>query len=79
MGDIADKVRAATLNIKKPLTVAVMGCVVNGIGEGRHADIGIAGGKDGGVLFAKGRPPRKVAGDLAEELIREIRIFAGEA
>jgi (E)-4-hydroxy-3-methylbut-2-enyl-diphosphate synthase len=79
VGDIADKVRAATLNIKKPLTVAVMGCVVNGIGEGRHADIGIAGGKDGGVLFAKGRPPRKVAGDLADELIREIRIFAGEA
>jgi (E)-4-hydroxy-3-methylbut-2-enyl-diphosphate synthase len=47
-----------------PLKVAVMGCVVNGLGEGREADVGIAGGKQGGVLFVKGREPRKVEGDL---------------
>jgi (E)-4-hydroxy-3-methylbut-2-enyl-diphosphate synthase len=52
-----------------------MGCVVNGPGEAREADIGIAGGKDGGALFVKGRPPRKVEGDLAEALLQEIRRF----
>ena len=61
------------MDIKKPLQVAVMGCVVNGPGEAREADIGIAGGKDSGALFIKGQPPRKVVGDLAEILIAEIR------
>jgi len=46
---------------------------VNGLGEGREADVGIAGGKTGGVLFVKGQEPRKVTGDLAEELIAEVR------
>ena len=41
--------------INAPITVAVMGCVVNGIGEGKHADLGIAGTKTGAVLFAKGK------------------------
>ena len=50
-----------------------MGCVVNGLGEGREADVGIAGGKDGGALFVKGQEPRKVKGDLAEILIEEVR------
>lgn len=75
--DIADKVREATLDIRKPIKVAVMGCVVNGPGEAREADIGIAGGKDGGALFVKGQPPRTVRGDLAQILIDEInRRFA---
>ena len=69
---IADRVRRGTRGIKTPLKVAVMGCVVNGPGEAREADIGIAGGKDGGALFVKGRPPRKVTGDLAEALLEEI-------
>ena len=72
VGDIADKVRRACAHIKTPLTVAVMGCVVNGPGEAREADMGIAGGKDGGVLFVKGEAPRTVRGDLAGELINEI-------
>ncbi len=71
--DIADRVRAATLDVKTPLRVAVMGCVVNGPGEAREADIGIAGGKDGGALFVKGEAPVKVTGDLAQILIDEIR------
>ena len=71
--DIARKVRAATLNIRKPLKVAVMGCIVNGPGEAREADIGIAGGHDGGALFVKGEAPRAVKGDLAQILIDEIR------
>jgi (E)-4-hydroxy-3-methylbut-2-enyl-diphosphate synthase len=60
-----------------PLKVAVMGCVVNGLGEGREADVGIAGGKSGGVLFVKGQEPRKVDGDLAEQLIREVKKMVG--
>ena len=72
---IARRVRAETAGIRVPLKVAVMGCVVNGPGEAREADLGIAGGKDGaGVLFVKDQPPRPVkGGDLAAELIAEIR------
>ena len=40
--------------VKKPLTIAIMGCVVNGMGEGKYADLGIAGTKTGGVIFKKG-------------------------
>ena len=72
---IAAKVRAATLDIRRPLRVAVMGCVVNGPGEAREADLGIAGGRDGGALIVKGQPPRAVRGDLAEILISEIRSY----
>ena len=61
-----------------PLKVAVMGCIVNGLGEGREADVGIAGGKDGGALFVKGQEPRKVTGDLAEILIAEVRKMIAE-
>ncbi len=71
--DIANRVREATKDVRKPLRVAVMGCVVNGPGEAREADIGIAGGKDGGALFVRGEPPVKVTGDLANALIDEIR------
>ena len=70
---IARRVRAATADIHTPLKVAVMGCVVNGPGEAREADMGIAGGKEGGALFVRGKAPRAVRGDLAEALIEEIR------
>ena len=73
VAEIADRIRRETRAIKKPLKIAVMGCVVNGPGEAREADIGVAGGKDGGALFVKGQPPRKVEGDLAEALLEEIR------
>lgn len=69
---IADRVRKETRGIRRPLKVAVMGCVVNGPGEAREADIGIAGGKDGGALFKKGEKPKTVRGDLAEILLDEI-------
>ena len=71
---IARRVRAATADIRAPLKVAVMGCVVNGPGEAREADLGVAGGSHGrGVLFVNGEEPRPVEGDLAELLIAEIR------
>lgn len=70
---IANRIRRETAKVKAPLKVAVMGCVVNGPGEAREADIGIAGGGDGGALFIKGQPPRKVEGDLAAVLMEEIQ------
>ncbi len=77
---IARRVRAETADIKTPLKVAVMGCVVNGPGEAREADLGVAGGKDGaGVLFVRGQAPRPIkGGDLAAELIAEIRRMVAE-
>jgi (E)-4-hydroxy-3-methylbut-2-enyl-diphosphate synthase len=64
----------------RPLTVAVMGCVVNGPGEAAMADVGITGGNGVGLIFAKGKMLRKVAeADLVEELMSEIRkISSGE-
>ena len=70
---IARRVEAELSDVTVPLKVAVMGCIVNGLGEGKEADVGIAGGKDGGALFVKGKEPRKVQGDLAEILISEVR------
>ena len=59
--------------IIKDITVAVMGCVVNGPGEAREADIGIAGGDGCGIIFKKGEILRKVPeGDLLTELMNEI-------
>lgn len=75
--NIALRVREATRLIKSPLKVAVMGCVVNGPGEAREADLGIAGGKDGGALFVKGEAPRAVHGDFAQILIDEILRMTG--
>ena len=63
---MAQKVEALLRQINKPITVAVMGCVVNGPGEARHADVGIAGGNGEGVLFKHGQIVRRVP---EEELV----------
>ena len=70
---IARRVQEATRQVKTPLRVAVMGCVVNGPGEAREADLGLAGSKTGGALFVKGGRAREVKGDLYEALMDEIR------
>lgn len=57
---LAEEVEERTRGIRKPLTVAVMGCAVNGPGEAREADIGIAGGKGEGLLYVRGEMVRKV-------------------
>ena len=75
---IARRVEKELSDVTVPLKVAVMGCVVNGLGEGREADVGIAGGKTGGVLFVRGQEPKRVEGDLADQLIREVRKMVGE-
>ncbi len=60
--------------IEAPLKIAIMGCEVNGPGEAKDADIGIACTRDGGILFKKGKPLRKIRGkDLAKVLIEEVK------
>jgi (E)-4-hydroxy-3-methylbut-2-enyl-diphosphate synthase len=64
----------ALKNEKKDLIIAVMGCKVNGLGEARHADIGLAGGKESSVLFKKGQAIKTVENDRAiEELIKLVK------
>ena len=77
-GGIMARVQQELAGVKVPFKVAVMGCVVNGPGEAREADIGICGGGNGaGLLIKKGEAPRKVTGDLAEILVSEIKAMLG--
>ena len=70
---IANEVEKRLQGINKPIKVAVMGCVVNGPGEAREADIGIAGGKGEGLIFKKGEIVRKVReSEIVDELMKEI-------
>ncbi len=70
---LASEVEDALRFCKKPIKVAVMGCIVNGPGEAREADIGVAGGDGCGLIFKNGEVLRKVSEDkIVEELIREI-------
>ncbi|MBQ9942052.1 MAG: flavodoxin-dependent (E)-4-hydroxy-3-methylbut-2-enyl-diphosphate synthase [Christensenellaceae bacterium] len=76
---MAEKVSDLVKDMDKPLKIAVMGCAVNGPGEARDADIGIAGGDGEGLLFVKGKPVKKVSEEvlfdafkaLLEEVARE--------
>jgi (E)-4-hydroxy-3-methylbut-2-enyl-diphosphate synthase len=59
-----------------PIEVSILGCAVNGIGEARHADFGITGAKDAGMIFSRGEPLKKVPTDrLVDELFAEIDRF----
>ncbi len=70
---LANQVENAVKNIKKPVKIAVMGCVVNGPGEAKEADIGVAGGDGCGVIFKKGEILRKVNEDeIVKALLDEI-------
>ena len=89
---IAARIKRELADVRVPLTVAVMGCVVNGPGEAREADLGLAGGglAEGGAaggqggsyavgaLFERGKSPEKVEGDLAALLIERARRIAAE-
>ena len=66
-----DRWQNKLLSMKKDITVAVMGCVVNGPGEGKHADIGIAGGKDKVIIFKKGQIVRTVDEKDADKVFEE--------
>ncbi len=76
---LAEEVERRVRFIKHPIKLAIMGCVVNGPGEAREADIGIAGGRGAGVLFKKGKVLRKVPEDkLVEELMGEVDTYLSE-
>ena len=73
---IADAVQKYLENVKKPLTVAVMGCAVNGPGEAKDADFGIAGGKGNAVFFKKGEIVKEIKEEeILETLFREIDLW----
>ncbi len=73
------KVEKAVEQYTRPLKVAIMGCVVNGPGEAKEADVGIAGGKGLGLLFARGKLIRKVPeAELVETLLQEIKKMTQE-
>ena len=70
---VAEEVEKRLRGISTPLTVAVMGCVVNGPGEAREADVGLAGGRGEGLLFRKGSVVRKVPeSEMVEALLAEV-------
>jgi (E)-4-hydroxy-3-methylbut-2-enyl-diphosphate synthase len=70
---IAARVEKAVLGLRTPMTVAVMGCAVNGPGEAKEADIGLACGRGTGVIFKKGRLLRKVSGKtMLREFLAEV-------
>jgi (E)-4-hydroxy-3-methylbut-2-enyl-diphosphate synthase len=77
---LAEKAERRLLKVAAPIKVAIMGCVVNGPGEAREADIGIAGGKKVGALFKRGELVRKVPEkELLTALLEEVAALTGEA
>jgi (E)-4-hydroxy-3-methylbut-2-enyl-diphosphate synthase len=71
---LAEKVEERLKTVQKPIKVAVMGCVVNGPGEARDADVGIAGGKGRAILFRKGEIVRTVPeSEMLEALMTEVQ------
>jgi (E)-4-hydroxy-3-methylbut-2-enyl-diphosphate synthase len=76
---LAEEVERRLGHVTEPLTVAVMGCVVNGPGEAREADVGIAGGKGTGLLFRHGEIVKKFdEKDLADVLVSEVESLAAQ-
>ena len=79
MIDIAKKIEQYLLSVNKTINVAIMGCAVNGPGEAKHADIGVAGGKGEAILFRKGEIIKKIKeADIYDVLIQEIDQFDDE-
>ena len=72
VAQIATEVEERLRGCNKSIKVAVMGCIVNGPGEAKGADIGIAGGKDCAMLFVRGEQKRMLRGDIVEQLCEEI-------
>ncbi|MBD3344534.1 MAG: flavodoxin-dependent (E)-4-hydroxy-3-methylbut-2-enyl-diphosphate synthase [Chitinivibrionales bacterium] len=78
VSSLAEKVEAMVAGITAPIKIAVMGCVVNGPGEAKEADVGIAGGKDKGQVFVRGEPKETVPYDrLLEVLEKYVREMVG--
>ncbi len=76
---LAEEAERRLMTVATPLKVAIMGCVVNGPGEAREADVGIAGGKGVGALFKKGELVRQVPeGELLAALLAEVAALTGD-
>jgi (E)-4-hydroxy-3-methylbut-2-enyl-diphosphate synthase len=76
MDSVVMEIERRLAEYEDPIEVSVLGCAVNGIGEARHADFGITGAKDAGMIFSKGEPLKKVPTDrLVDELFAEIDKF----
>jgi (E)-4-hydroxy-3-methylbut-2-enyl-diphosphate synthase len=76
---LANRLEKGLAHIKRPITVAVMGCEVNGPGEAKDADIGIAGGRGEGMLFVKGKKVRKVKeADFYQAVVEEVEKMVAE-
>lgn len=74
MQPVVDAVEKALATVREPIRVAIMGCAVNGPGEAREADVGIAGGKGGGLLFRHGEIVGRVEqDDLVDTVVREVQ------
>jgi (E)-4-hydroxy-3-methylbut-2-enyl-diphosphate synthase len=73
--EIAERVEREILGVRSGIRVAIMGCEVNGPGEAKEADIGIAGARGGAVLFKKGKVARRITKNVTEEFIREVHEF----
>jgi (E)-4-hydroxy-3-methylbut-2-enyl-diphosphate synthase len=79
MVPMVKRVQEALTDVKRTITVSVMGCVVNGPGEGMHADIGIAGGRQKGILYRGGKVVATLPeAELINTLIEELRVIADE-
>ncbi|MBI5097137.1 MAG: flavodoxin-dependent (E)-4-hydroxy-3-methylbut-2-enyl-diphosphate synthase [Nitrospirae bacterium] len=75
--EIAAEVERRLSHITLPLNISILGCIVNGIGEGKEADVGIAGGKGSGLLFRNGKMVRRLReSELVEALIKEVEDLA---
>lgn len=78
VASIAQRLAREFADVDRPVTVAVMGCVVNGPGEARDADIALCGGKDCGALYIAGKPVGKLTGDLAEGMANAVREYLND-
>jgi (E)-4-hydroxy-3-methylbut-2-enyl-diphosphate synthase len=73
-----ERAEALFRKVRAPIKVAIMGCVVNGPGEAREADVGIAGGRGQGILFKKGERVEKIPeSELLVRLVREVEKMTG--
>ncbi|MBL7221889.1 MAG: flavodoxin-dependent (E)-4-hydroxy-3-methylbut-2-enyl-diphosphate synthase [Phycisphaerae bacterium] len=72
--DVAEEIRKVLADVTAPITVAIMGCVVNGPGEAAHADVAVCAGKDKVILYNRGKRIRTVSADkIVEAVVAEVR------
>ena len=76
---LANEVETQAMKLKDPMTISVLGCVVNGPGEAHESDFGITGGKEKGMIYVDGKQERVVPEkELVDELFREIKKKKGQ-